>query len=78
MRKKRNRKRNDGRKQLKVQDEDGESMEATRDGVQYQIADDSILRVDINAGFASSQSSSESDFSDPESSYRNKLRCDCR
>lgn len=74
VKKKRNRKKINSKKQLKFQDEDRESYEQIYDDSQYQAADDNILRVDMSAGFVSSHSSSESEFSDPESGYRHKIR----
>lgn len=77
VRKKRKGKKNNNKKQMNLQDEEHESHESAHEGLPNQAPIDSILRFDISKGFVSSQSSSESEFSDSESGHRQRLRSMC-
>ena len=74
VRKKRKGKKNSSKKQMNLQDEEHESHESAHEGLPNEAPVDSILRFDISKGFVSSQSSSESEFSDSESGYRHRIR----
>ena len=75
VKKKRKGKKASNKNKSKPEDEQDYS-EASQSDSHHPMFDDNILRVDTNACFVSSQSSSESEFSDPETGFRSRLRYD--